>query len=117
MVNLNVQNNKISLFLVKVNYFLTYIVQILFFGYLVLLFFDKADLPLGVNEEELFWLLVTCIVIPLTCHFCLYCRYRFDLLKMSDGTSPISRFIWTTLALLMNILLLNVFFRDLVRLY
>lgn len=110
-------NRAISSLSVKAVYLLTYIVQALLLGYLVLYFLDKTDLPLGVVEGEVFELVGFCILLPILCHSCLYFRYRFDLVKMCDGTSVTSRFIWTVLALSMNLGLLHVVLRDIVQVY
>lgn len=111
------QTNSMSSLFVKAVYLLTYLNQFLLLGYLILYFSDKADLPLGMNESEQFELILGCISLPLLCHFGLYCRDEFDLIQMRDGTSPASRFIWTMLALSMNLGLLHIFLRDIVRVY
>ncbi len=57
----------------------------------------------------IFNLMIVCIALPLLCWFGLYCRYKFDLMRMCDGTSAPSRFIWTTLNLMANATLSHLF--------
>ena len=111
------QNSVVLSLWIKAVYLMTYLIQISLLGYLILFFLGKASFPLGVSSGETFELIGFCILLPLLCHFGLYCRNNFDLVRMCDGTSPISRFIWTVLVMSMNLVLLHIFLRDFLRVY
>ena len=103
--------------LVKAVYLLTYINYILFIGYFIFYLLGKVSPPLGVEQGDMFTLIVICIFAPALCHSCLYCRDRFDLVRMCDGTSAMSRFIWTALVFGLSSGLLHVFLRDFIQVY
>jgi hypothetical protein len=108
--------NKQLGFFTGLAYSLTYINQVVWACYFILDIFGKTD---GIFRSDggVFTAIVICIVSPLLCQLCLYCRYRFDLMRMHDGTSHASRMIWNILNLLMNVVLVHLFLRDVLTWY
>ena len=107
----------ISSLSVKTIYLLTYINYILFVGYFIFYISGKVPPPLGVEQGDMFTIIGACFLMPMLGHFALYSRCRFDLVRMRDGTSAPSRFLWTLMALGQNLILLHLFLRDIVRVY
>jgi len=94
--------------LVAAIYLWTYLLSIVFAGYLLLWVFGIAE---GV-ESVRSWELAGFLCLPGLSIFALWCRYEFDLIRMQDGTSAPSRFIWTILATLMNASLTYAFWKN-----
>jgi len=65
----------------------------------------------GEIEGMGYWeLILTCSLLPFVSVSGLYCRTRFDLIRMQDGSSAPSRFIWTVLVLMFNPMLTYSYF-------
>lgn len=65
-------------------------------------------------EEGAFLFVVALLGMPWLPIFGLSMRNRFDLLRMADGTSAISRFIWSALSLSFILVMLYGFWVDIV---
>lgn len=101
--------------MVRILYLAAYLNLVLFAPYFFIMIFGTdteipgyADLGLSAFYTVIMW-----PVIPLTLLFGLYARNEFDLLRMQDGTSAPSRFIWCALSGALSVMMLYTFFLNL----
>ncbi len=94
-------------------YAFAYLNAALCMGYFLLWLSGLADYPKGWDGGDLL-MAVAFIVAPLLPIFGLNMRYQFDLLRMSDGTSMPSRFIWSALSMSLTLLMLYAFMVEIV---
>jgi len=85
--------------------------------YLIYIFSWLMGWARGIEGMGYWELILTCSLLPLVSVSVLYCRTRFDLIRMRDGSSAPSRFIWTLLVLMFNSVLTYPYFNQIVPLY
>jgi hypothetical protein len=89
---------------IAIAYVLAYLNLLLYWSYYLFRVLGFAELPSGYQEGE-FYLFVGCIIGGGLPRFVLYLRYRFDLMRMQDGSSGPSRFIWTVLSVSLSVVM------------
>ena len=80
--------------------------------YLIYLFSWFMGWARGIDGLSHWELIVGCVLLPFVSVSVLYCRTRFDLIRMQDGFSAPSRFIWTGMLLMYNPLLTYSYFNQ-----
>jgi hypothetical protein len=105
---------KLSTWIVNLVYISSYCLVGLYLIYLFSWFMGWVRDIGGVSHWEL---IVGCILLPFLSVSGLYCRTRFDLIRMQDGSSGPSRFIWTGLLLMYNPMITYTYFNQIVPLY
>jgi hypothetical protein len=94
-------------------YSLAYLNAALYIGYFMLWLFGWVGYPTGWNDG-VYLLGFACLILPLVPIAVLSMKFKFDLLRMSDGTSMPSRFIWSALSMSLTLLMLYAFVVEIV---
>lgn len=91
-----------SSIIVRITYLWAYLNQVVLGLYAILFWLGYVGQH---NLPEKKALLTMFLLGPLLGHFCLWLRWRFDLVTMADGSGPLSRGIFLVLAIAWNYVL------------
>lgn len=102
-------NDWAKIWTVNFVYAWAYINLVLYSGYLLFWFLGWAK---GIEGMSNAGIIATCLGLPFLSIFGLWSRYEFDLMRMHDGTSVASRFIWTSLSVMLSATLSHAYFKQ-----